>query len=163
MNLEIERKYLVKSDSFKDEAQKSYRITQGFLNKDPQRTVRVRVSNHSGKLTVKGKSSEDGLSRFEWETLLSEEDAQELLLLCEPGLIEKTRYEIPYQGLLIEVDVFHEENEGLILAEIELPAMDTPLNTPAWIGTEVTGDPRYYNSYLSKTPYKVWPKKNGEI
>ena len=162
MNLEIERKYLVKNDSFKGEAQKSYRITQGFLNKDPQRTIRVRVSGQSGKLTVKGQSSTDGLSRYEWEARLSEKEAQELLLLCEPGIIEKTRYEIPHQGLLIEVDVFHEDNEGLVLAEIEIPAVDTPINKPPWLGNEVTGDPRYYNSYLSITPYVKWLKKNGE-
>ncbi|MEM1002813.1 MAG: CYTH domain-containing protein [Bacteroidota bacterium] len=156
MGIEIERKFLVKSADFKNSARKSYRITQGFLNKDPRRTVRVRLLDVSGKLTVKGMGSEDGLTRFEWETELSFEEAKSLLELCEDGIIDKTRYVIPNGTLFFEVDEFYGDNEGLIISEIELPETETAFEKPHWLGDEVTGDVRYYNSYLSDHPFNSW-------
>lgn len=156
MPIEIERKFLVKDQSFKAKAKKSYEIIQGFLNRDPERTVRVRLLDQSGILTVKGTSSEDGLSRFEWETNLSYQEAKELLRLCEQGVISKMRYIIPEGDYNYEVDEFFDENAGLIVAEIELPSEESVFNKPEWLGPEVTGDLRYYNSYLSKTPFKSW-------
>jgi len=156
MTPEIERKFLVQSQDFMEQARHSYRIRQGFLNKDPKRTVRVRLLDHQGKLTVKGLSSDSGISRLEWETSISLADAEALLELCEPGLIDKTRYEIPHGSLLFEVDVFHGANVGLILAEIELPEEGTTFEIPHWLGAEVTGDVRYYNSHLSDHPFGGW-------
>ncbi len=156
MSIEIERKFLVKNHDYQQQAIRSYKIVQGFLNKDPYRTVRVRLLDQSGKLTVKGIGSEDGLSRFEWETELSFEEAQNLLQLCEPGIISKIRYEIPMGNLMFEVDEFSEDNLGLIIAELELPETSTTFVTPAWLGEEVTGDKRYYNSYISEHPFNSW-------
>ncbi len=156
MPIEIERKFLVRDQSFKKESSEHYRIVQGFLNKNPHRTVRVRRLKDHGKLTIKGMSSEDGLSRFEWETMLGLQEADDLLKLCEPGIIDKIRYVIPQGELTIEVDEFFGENSGLILAEIELPSTDTVYNRPVWLGSEVTGDIRYYNSYLSENPFNKW-------
>ena len=118
--IEIERKFLTLSDAFKTEAKSSYRIKQGFLNRNPERTVRIRLKGEQGFLTVKGKSSDDGLSRYEWEKELSKSDAEALLLLCEEGVIDKTRYEVPYGKHTFEVDEFFGDNNGLIIAEIEL-------------------------------------------
>ena len=156
MSIEIERKFLVKNQDFIKQASRSYKIVQGFLNRDPYRTVRVRLLDNSGKLTVKGIGSEDGLSRFEWETELSLEEAEALLKLCETGVIDKIRYEIPHGELVFEVDVFFGNNDGLIIAEIELPETQYQFEFPDWLGDEVTGDKRYYNSYLSSHPFKSW-------
>lgn len=156
MNIEIERKFLVNSNRFKAAAYKSYSIKQGFLNRDPQRTVRVRLKNDQGILTVKGKSKDDGLSRFEWEKEISKDDATALLLLCEKGIIDKTRYEIKSGNHIFEVDEFYGNNEGLIIAEIELESTNENFEKPSWLGEEVTGDTKYYNSALSKNPYKDW-------
>lgn len=154
--IEIERKFLVTSDNFKTEAQKSTRIVQGFLNTHPERTVRVRIKGEHGFITVKGIGNASGTSRFEWEKEISIIEAEQLLLLCEKGVIEKTRYEIPSGHHIIEVDLFSAENEGLLLAEIELNDENEPFLKPNWIGKEVTGDSRYYNSQLSKNPYTLW-------
>ncbi|OMP32428.1 CYTH domain-containing protein [Mangrovimonas sp. DI 80] len=154
--IEIERKFLVSSEAFKTEATSSKQIVQGFLNTDKERTVRVRISGDKGILTVKGKSTEDGLSRFEWETTLDKAEAEALLQICEPGVINKTRYEIPMGNHLFEVDEFHDENEGLIVAEVELNVVDEDFLKPSWLGEEVTGKVEYYNSHLSKSPYKTW-------
>ena len=130
---------------------------QGFLNTDPYRTVRVRISGEKGFLTVKGISSDSGTSRFEWEKEISLTDAEALLLLCEPTVIKKTRHIVPISNdLFFEVDEFHNHNEGLIIAEIELPHEDAAFDKPVWLGKEVTGDVRYYNSMLSKKPYCKW-------
>lgn len=154
--LEIERKFLVTSHSFKNEVVKSYRIVQGFLNTHPERTVRVRIKGNQGFLTVKGLSNKAGTTRMEWEKEVSLEEAELLMQLCEPGVIEKTRYEIKVGNHLFEVDEFLGENEGLIVAEIELNSENEIFKKPQWLGIEVTGETKYYNSQLSKNPFKNW-------
>lgn len=156
--LEIERKFLVKSTDFKNQATSEEKILQGFLNTHPERTVRIRVKGNKGYLTVKGKSNESGTSRFEWETEIEKNDAEELLRLCEEGVLEKTRYEIGVEPHVFEVDEFHRENNGLIVAEIELQDENESFEKPCWLGEEVTGEIKYYNSQLSKNPYSQWEK-----
>lgn len=152
--IEIERKFLVNNNSFLDDFSHSNRIVQGYLSSQPERTVRVRIKGEKGYLTIKGKS--EGFSRYEWEKEIAIEDAEKLLALCEPSVIDKIRYEIIVGSHVFEVDIFYGENEGLILAEVELQAEDEVFEKPNWLGKEVTHDIRYYNSYLSKTPYKNW-------
>ena len=154
--IEIERKFLVTSNTFKNEAFNSYIIKQGFLNSHKKRTVRVRLKSDKGYLTIKGKSSDNGLSRFEWEKEISTIEAEALLRLCEDGIIDKIRYEIKSGNHTFEVDEFFGENKGLIIAEVELNAENEAFEKPKWLGKEVTGDIRYYNSQLSKQPYKNW-------
>ncbi len=153
---EIERKYLVISDAFKNEAHKCTRIVQGFLNTHPERTVRVRLQGNYGFITVKGISNKSGLSRFEWERQIPMAEAEELLKICEPGLIDKKRFEIAVGEHNYEVDEFLGENEGLTIAEIELGSESEPFSKPDWLGKEVTGDNKYYNSQLCKNPFKNW-------
>ena len=153
---EIERKFLVTSTEFLSENTKSNRIVQGYLNSNSERTVRVRIKGNKGFLTIKGKGNESGTTRFEWEKEIPFEEAQSLLQLCEKGAIEKTRYEVKYGNHIIEIDVFQGENQGLILAEIELQNENENIEKPNWLGEEVTGDIRYYNSYLSLHPFKTW-------
>lgn len=163
MPTETERKFQVKGD-FRPYVRESYRICQGYLSSVPERTVRVRVKGDKGYITVKGLSSENGMSRYEWEKEISSDEALDLLKLCEPGIIDKTRYivetvsEADRKGTshVFEVDEFHGENEGLVIAEIELSSEDEDFIRPQWLGEEVTGDKRYYNSYLSSHPYKYW-------
>jgi len=155
MAQEIERKFLVKG-GFKEAAFDALRITQGYLSTAPGRSVRVRLKGDKGFLTIKGPSRDGGLSRFEWEKEIGADEARELLALCEPGLIDKTRWLVKAGIHTFEVDEFHGDNEGLIMAEVELCAPDEPYEKPDWLGQEVTGDRRYYNSYLSKNPYKIW-------
>ena len=156
MNKEIERKFLVKGD-FKNLAVKSYQIAQGFLSTVPERTVRVRIKDHQGFLTVKGIGNASGLTRFEWEKGSSIEEANSLLVICEPTIIKKTRYIIPASNdLFFEVDEFLGSNVGLLIAEIELPEETTFFKKPDWLGTEVTGITKYYNSTLSKKPFNEW-------
>ncbi len=154
--IEIERKFLVTSENFKKEAQKSTRIVQGFLNTDPERTVRIRIKGDQGFITVKGIGNESGTSRFEWEKPISINDAEQLLPLCVPGMIEKIRYEIQSGRHIIEVDEFFGQNQGLIVAEIELSKENESFLKPDWLGKEVTGDPKYYNAQLSKKPFVLW-------
>jgi len=154
--IEIERKFLVCSDAFKKRATVKHHIAQGYLNSHPERTVRVRIMGEVGFLTVKGKSNDSGTTRLEWETELSLMDAKPLLAICEDGVIDKIRYEIPAGKHLFEVDEFFGENEGLVIAEIELSSEDESFEKPEWLGEEVTQDHRYYNSYLSKNPFKSW-------
>ena len=156
--IEIERKFLVKSDEFKKLAKKKSRIVQGFLNTDPERTVRIRIRNKKGKLTIKGLSSSDGLKRFEWEKEIDRTEAQSLLDFCEYSLIEKIRYEVDHEGFCFEVDEFFGDNEGLVMAELELNDEHEQFPIPDWLGEEVTGQIKYYNSNLSKTPFKSWEK-----
>ncbi len=155
MAQEIERKFLVKGD-FKSLATKSTRIIQGYLSSVPERTVRVRVKGDKGFITIKGIGSQSGASRYEWEKEIPVEEVNELLKICEPGVIDKTRFLVPVGKHTFEVDEFYGENEGLILAEIELSSEGESFETPSWIGQEVTGDARYYNSMLMKNPYKGW-------
>ena len=155
MAQEIERKFLVKGD-FKSEAFKSTRITQGYLSSVPERTVRVRVKGDKGFITIKGIGNESGASRFEWEKEIPVDEVRDLLKICEPGVIDKTRYLVKNGDLTFEVDEFYGDNDGLTVAEIELPDEDTQFNRPAWLGEEVTGDVRFYNSMLMKNPYQNW-------
>ena len=157
MAQEIERKFLVAGD-YKSEAYASVRITQGYLSRVPDRVVRVRIKGDKGYLTIKGEADASGVSRFEWEKEISLQEAQALLAMAEPGIIDKTRYLVKNtDGKHVwEVDVFHGDNEGLVMAEIELSDENEPFDRPAWLGKEVTGDKRYYNSYISKNPYKTW-------
>lgn len=153
---EIERKFLVTSDDFKDQASKKIFFIQAYLNTHPERTIRIRISGDKAFMTIKGKSSKSGLSRFEWEKEIPENEAKELLKLCEPGKIEKYRYFIPFGDHTYEVDEFLGDNEGLILAEIELQSEDEKFQKPEWLGEEVTGNLDYYNSNLIAEPYKNW-------
>lgn len=157
MNLEIERKFLVLDDRFKKEAVRSVRIRQGYIAHDSGRTVRVRIAGDKGYLTIKGPSLDD-ISRQEWEREIPLQDAEDLFPLCKPGAIDKTRYIIPVPdtGRKWEVDEFYGNNEGLVMAEIELGAPEEPFDKPDWLGEEVTGDRRYYNAQLCLNPYKNW-------
>lgn len=154
--IEIERKFLVKDDTFKKEAFAQNHIAQGYLSSVPERTVRIRIKGNKGFLTIKGISNESGLSRFEWEKEIPIDEAKKLLLLCEKGVIDKTRFEVKAGNHVFEIDEFHDENEGLIIAEIELKSETETFNKPNWLAEEVTNDKRYYNSYLSNNPYKNW-------
>ena len=154
-NIETERKFLVRSDAFLARAVKAYRIKQGYIAHDGGNTVRVRIRDNQGFLTIKGPSL-DGMSRFEWEREIPLQDAEALTALCH-GFIDKTRHLVPAGAeRFFEVDVFHGANEGLVMAEIELAAPDEPFARPAWLGREVTGDRRYYNAYLIGNPYTLW-------
>lgn len=159
MATEIERKFLVTGD-FSPEICRAERIVQGYICSEPGRTVRIRMRGKEGFLTIKGPSSDNGLSRYEFERSVPEADAEELFKLCEPGAIEKVRNWVRVGTHTWEVDVFHGANEGLIVAEIELASPDEPFEKPDWIGKEVTGDRRYYNSMLTKHPYREWNEKN---
>jgi CYTH domain-containing protein len=153
---EIERKFLVTSTEFLSESKKSNRIVQGYLNSNPERTVRIRIKGTQGFITIKGKGNESGTTRFEWEKEIEVTEAEQLLLLCEDGVIDKVRYEIPFGKHLYEVDVFEGDNKGLIIAEIELEDENESFEKPNWLGAEVTGDDRYYNASLSVSSYKNW-------
>ena len=156
MAQEIERKFLVLGDAYKTVAEKSTRILQGYLSSNPGRTVRVRIKGNKGFLTIKGSSNATGTARFEWETEIQAEDAKELLNICEPGVIDKIRYEVKSGNHTFEVDEFFGDNRGLVVAEVELSSEDEVIFKPFWLGQEVTGDPKYYNSVLSKAPYLKW-------
>lgn len=156
--IEIERKFLVKSSDFKEQAFAQNQIAQGYLSSLAERTVRVRIKGKKGFLTIKGIGHNGGMSRFEWENEIPLDEAQELLKLCEKGKIEKTRFEIKVGKHVFEVDEFYGENEGLIMAEIELESETESFEKPDWLGEEVTNDERYYNAYLSKKPFKTWEK-----
>ncbi len=155
MAQEIERKFLVSGD-FKSGAHKQTRITQGYLSSVPERTVRVRVKGDKGFITIKGIGDETGASRYEWEKEIPVGEVQELLKICEPGVIDKTRYLVKHGDHTYEVDEFFGDNEGLVIAEVELQTADESFAKPEWLGEEVTGDVRYYNSMLMKTPFKEW-------
>lgn len=154
--LEIERKFLVTTEKFKEDAHTVTRIVQGFLNTHPERTVRIRIKEEQGFITVKGKSNKEGISRFEWEKEIPIVEAEALLKLCEEEVIDKIRYEVKVGDHIYEVDEFFGNNKGLIIAEIELKSELEKFPKPAWLSQEVTGDLKYYNSQLSKQPYKNW-------
>ena len=153
MALEIERKFLVKDDSYKAMACNSSRIAQGYICSGRGRTVRVRIRDEKGYLTIKGPADSMGLGRYEWEKEIPVQEAQELMRLCEPGMIDKTRYLVKSGKHVFEVDEFYGENEGLTVAEVELESADESYEKPDFIGEEVTGDVRYYNSFLMKNPF----------
>ncbi len=156
MPIEIERKFLVRGN-FKNLAIRKYNIAQGFLSTVPERTVRIRIRENKGFITVKGISDKEGISRFEWEKEISKTDAENLLALCEKTIIEKVRYIIPStNNLFFEVDEFLGENKVLIVAEIELPKATTLFKKPDWLGDEVTGQVKYYNAMLAKKPFNKW-------
>ena len=174
MNIETERKFLVLNDDYQAQAVKSYRIRQGYLAHDSGRSVRVRIRDDQGFLTIKGPSIILG-SRPEWEKEISLQEAEDLFALCKPGSVDKTRWIVPaevpgqagHDGEIVmadpdrpsryfEVDEFHGENEGLVMAEIELESPDEPFERPSWLGREVTDDQRYYNGYLATHPFKTW-------
>ena len=156
MAIEIERKFLVLNDSYKSKSYKKLSIKQGFLNSNYKRVVRVRIVDEKGYLTIKGKSDDNGLSRYEWEKEISVKDAISLLSLCEKGVIVKVRHLIKIKHQIYEVDEFLLENEGLTIAEIELSDVDEETIKPDWLGKEVTGITKYYNSELSNFPFKSW-------
>lgn len=152
---EIERKFLVTGE-YKSKAYSQSRIVQGYISSARGRTVRVRIRDGRGYLTIKGASNASGTSRYEWEKELPLAEAEELMKLCEPGVIDKTRYLVRSGKHTFEVDEFYGENEGLVVAEVELASEDEPYEKPDFIGREVTGDVRYYNSQLMKHPFTVW-------
>ncbi len=154
--IEIERKFLVSSSAYKGLAKSKKRIKQGFLNTDPERTVRVRIAAEQAFITVKGIGNESGVSRFEWEKEISVLEAEALLALAEPGIIDKIRYELPVAHHIFEVDEFLADNTGLVMAEIELTSEDEHFEKPNWLGEEVSGVKKYYNSQLSKHPFNTW-------
>ena len=156
MTFEIERKFLVSSKDFENQSFKKIHIKQGFLNSNKERVVRVRLKNNIGFLTIKGPSNIEGTTRFEWEKKINYSDADNLLDLCEEGIIEKIRYLVQVESHIYEVDVFLGNNKGLIVAEIELNSENEPFIKPNWLAEEVTGDEKYYNSNLSKLPFNKW-------
>jgi len=156
MAQEIERKFLVKDDNYKQLAYDSSRIQQGYICSARGRTVRVRIRGERGFLTIKGPSRDGGLSRYEWEKEIPLQEAEELMLLCEPGMIDKTRYLVQSGKHVFEVDEFYGENEGLVMAEVELASENEAFERPDFLGEEVTGDVRYYNSFLMRTPFTRW-------
>lgn len=154
--LEIERKFLVRGDDYKRQAYGSSRICQGYICSGHGRTVRVRIRGDRGYLTIKGPSNKDGISRYEFEKEITLDEAGHLMALCEPGRIDKTRYLVKSGEHTFEVDEFYGENEGLVIAEVELQSEDEPFVKPDFIGREVTGDRRYYNAHLTKHPFCEW-------
>ena len=155
-NIEIERKFLVCDDSYRQLAYDSSRIKQGYICSGHGRTVRVRIRGDRGYLTIKGASDEKGLSRYEFEKEITLDEAEQLFKLCEPGVIDKTRFLVKSGSHVFEVDEFYGENKGLTIAEVELESEDESYEKPDFIGEEVTGDVRYYNSFLMKVPFTRW-------
>ncbi|GIK20910.1 MAG: CYTH domain-containing protein [Ignavibacteriota bacterium] len=155
MAKEIEKKFLVKGE-FKHLASKQTRIVQGYLSSVPERTVRVRIKGDKGYITIKGIGNASGASRYEWEKEIPTSEVEELLKICEPGVIDKTRYLVKVDNHTFEVDEFYAENQGLVLAELELSSEDESFNKPSWLGDEVTGDVKYYNAMLMKHPFTKW-------
>ncbi len=157
MGLEIERKFLIKNDNWKSKITKSFEIKQGYLSLDVERTVRIRITENIGLITIKGKT--ENLSRLEFEYNIPLDDAKELLILCKKPILEKTRHIFIASGNHWEIDVFEGDNDGLIVAEIELESENTEISLPDWIGKEVSIDPKYYNSSLISHPFSNWKNK----
>lgn len=153
---EIERKFLVKDGRYKEQSFAHSRIRQGYICSGHGRTVRVRIRDTRGYLTIKGPSTNGGLSRYEFEKEITLDEAEHLMQLCEPGLIDKTRYLVKSGAHTFEIDEFYGENEGLVIAEVELNSEDEPYEKPDFIGEEVTGDKRYYNAHLRVNPFSLW-------
>ena len=161
MAQEIERKFLVIGE-FKPFSFAQMRITQGYLSSVPERTVRVRTMGEQGFITIKGIGSQSGATRYEWEKEIPLPEAEELLAMCEPGVIDKTRYLVEAGKHTFEIDEFHGENQGLLLAEVELGSETEAFEKPSWLGPEVTGEVRYYNAMLKENPYKNWSSRNSK-
>ena len=157
MSREIERKFLIKGD-FKADIIKSTKIIQAYLSSVPERAVRVRINGDCGFITVKGIGNESGATRYEWEKEISVKDAEDLLKIFEPGIIDKTRFIVKHRDHIYEIDEFYGENEGLTIAEIELESEEEVFEKPEWLGEEVTGEEKYYNVILIKQPFKNWEK-----
>ena len=162
MNIEIERKFLVKNTNYRTESKRSSHIIQGFLNNHKKRVVRVRLMDEKGFITIKGKSTKNGLQRYEWEKEIPMEEAMELMKLVEKPILEKTRYFVYFKKHLFEVDEFHGANQGLVVAEIELSEAEEKFDSPPWLGKEVTGKKKYYNAKLFKKPFNSWRKKTSK-
>ena len=160
MSLEIERKFLVTDDDYKKDAERSL-YWQGYLSDDPERIVRVRICGGSAFLTIKSKK--DGLERYEFEYPIPLPDAEILLSLCKKPIIRKYRYTLAYKGLIWQVDEFLDENQGLVIAEVELEDSNQTFEKPPWAGKEVTSDPKYYNVSLIHHPYNMWDKKPEQV
>jgi CYTH domain-containing protein len=154
--IEIERKFLVKNETYKSESIKKQLITQGYLSSDPKRSVRIRICEQNAYITIKGQTSESGTSRYEWEKEINIEDAKQLMLLCREGVVTKIRHLIPFKNHTFEVDEFLKDNSGLVIAEIELSNENEDFERPIWLGKEVTGIKKYYNSQLSQNAYVNW-------
>ncbi|MEO9570519.1 MAG: CYTH domain-containing protein [Polaribacter sp.] len=156
MSLEIERKFLVKNEDYKKDSSSKKYIKQGYLNSDKNRTVRIRIADEKAFITIKGKSNATGTTRFEWEKEIKKEEAESLFLLCEPSIIEKKRHLITVNKHTFEVDEFFGDNQNLVIAEVELSSENEAFLRPNWLGKEVTGNVKYYNSSISKNPFKNW-------
>ena len=154
--IEIERKFLVKNKTYKSESIKKQLITQGYLSSDPKRSVRIRICEQNAYITIKGQTSESGTSRYEWEKEINIDDAKQLMLLCREGVVTKIRHLIPFKNHKFEVDEFLKDNSGLVIAEIELSNENEDFERPRWLGKEVTGIKKYYNSQLSQNAYVNW-------
>ncbi len=154
--IEIERKFLVKNETFKSESIKKQLITQAYLSSDPKRSVRIRICEQNAYITIKGQTSESGTSRYEWEKEINIDDAKQLMLLCREGVVTKIRHLIPFKNHKFEVDEFLKDNSGLVIAEIELSNENEDFERPRWLGKEVTGIKKYYNSQLSQNAYLNW-------
>lgn len=160
--LEIERKFLLRSEAWREAVREpGRRLTQGYLCSDALKSVRVRVVGEDATITVKG--SRQGITRLELQYSIPVPDALRMLELCAPPLIDKTRHIAWHDGMKWEVDVFHGENEGLVMAEVELESEDQPVNLPEWAGEEVSLDARYYNSCLARQPFSTWPHVENQI
>jgi len=160
--LEIERKFLVRGSDYKQQAYSHSRIKQGYICSGKGRTVRVRQRDSRAYLTIKGPSNADGITRYEFEHEISLEECEQLMKLCLPGIIDKTRYLVKSGAHVFEVDEFFGDNEGLVMAEVELKSEDEPFEKPDFIGREVTGDRRYYNGHLRENPYRLWRDEETE-
>ncbi len=158
MAVEIERKFLVTGDSYKALAHSCDRIAQGYICRSGGNSTRVRVRAGKGYLTIKGPSLDGGLSRYEWEREIPVDEAWELMKLCQGGIIDKYRYLVDCGGHTFEVDEFLGDNEGLVVAEVELSGIDEAFEKPSFLGCEVTGEAKYYNGHLSRFPYRLWEK-----
>ena len=154
--IEIERKFLIKNETYKSESINKQLITQGYLSLDPKRTVRIRICEQNAYITIKGQTSESGTSRYEWEKEINIEEAKQLMLLCREGVVTKIRHLIPFKNHTFEVDEFLKDNSGLVIAEIELSNENEDFERPRWLGKEVTGIKKYYNSQLSQNAYVNW-------
>ena len=154
--IEIERKFLVKSDEYRSDAFKVQLLSQAYLNNNPEKSVRVRIVDNEGFITIKGPSNDGGLSRFEWEKKISIEEAVELMKLCGDQLILKKRYFVKHNKIILEVDEFLNNNKGLVVAEVELKTASQKIVLPDWIAEEVTGVNKYYNLSLITNPFSSW-------